>query len=128
MRKLKVPGRIIGGKVKHCSEPSRDTSLPDRVASPAREWSDGTVRPAVSTLQFLTNWLGLWKTCQKNDDVDIDGRDRAGMPVKREATEPDIRQALLLELLNHVGILASGEIFPAGRCWLWETAPTGDKN
>lgn len=98
MRKLKIPGRVIGRKHTYLSDfASPDTSLPDRFAQPEKILPSGKILPEVPLVQRLANLLGLNRY---SDDLDIDGRDKAGMkPIPPD--EATIRKRLFLEIIGH---------------------------
>jgi len=126
MRKLKIPGRVIGHKHILARIISTDTSLPSGLDRDAKQTHIGFM-PPITTLQYLTNYLNLKHKLYDEDEL-ADGRDRAGLPLKNEAPESLIRYTLLQKCLQTVGILANGQMTPLNRCWPWHTAPLRDKN
>lgn len=144
MRKLKVPGRIIGRIV---PSPHHRYFIPDSGTNRAGytyRFKDDTDLP-ISNLDFNGNlidplvlsansirtfWNSPWKDDpnlkmeRDSDDIDVDSRGRDGLPASQRTRldEGYIRKLIVIAHLNHsVGILADGKIFPEGRCWCWQT-------
>lgn len=145
MRRLKIPGRKIGrlipnswhryfiedsgtNRTEYTYRFKDDTDLP--ISNP--DGKGGLVSPIVLSANAIrTFWDSPWKddpqliTRHNNPDgeIDINSRDRMGMPVKSPV--PDewyVRKLTVVAHLEHsVGILSNGRVFPEGRCWCQET-------
>lgn len=150
MRKLKVPGRIIGKEIpasivsRVYFYPESGKMRPGGLSEVNYRFQDDTDLPLVlpdregipqdpiiiMANSIRTIWNSPWRDdpelktrLECGDDVDRDGRDRMGMPVKEpELNEGYIRRVSLIAHISHaVGILADGSMFPDGRCWCWRT-------
>ena len=116
MRRLKVPGRIIGRRC-HFNHnfANPDTGMPLGTAKPAKYTKLFGWLREVTQKEFLINFLGLKKPT--TDDVDIDGRDRAGMiPQPPEVPMQEIQKALLIKLLGNCCVCCSGKCTSLHKC------------
>ncbi|MBA7571393.1 hypothetical protein ES708_13155 [subsurface metagenome] len=129
MRRLKVPGRIIGRRYHlHIAGYLRDggdyslgtEDIPATSKYPA-------VDKWVKTANLLRTFYGSpWENDPKlqtriTEDVDRDGRGRDGLPVR--PPELDLEYLMKLTLIYHltyaVGIRADGSPTHEKRCWPW---------
>ena len=141
MKKLKVPGRIIGKRIpspysryfypiegRHSNIVYRfmdDTELPIVLPDSGGNPQNPIV---VMANAIRTFWNSPWEgdgrlAFHHTDDVDRDGRDRMGFMVKPPIPNRELVKKLTLvaQLYHSIGILANGSVFPAGRCWMWRS-------
>jgi len=146
MRRLKIPGRIIGREIPS-PYPRYFYPITGRGDSIQHRFMDDTYLPIVlpdhegnpqNPIVIMANVLRtLWKSPWANDpqlknsaDVDIEGRGRDGLLVGQHI--PDeyyVRKTMLIYFLTlSVGVLKNGSVFPKGRCWVWGGLTTQCRN
>ncbi len=150
MRKLKVPGRVIGRKIlsphhryfypvsgkgqdiihRYCDDTDLPITLPDMEGNPQNPI---VVMANVIRTFYDSPWredtrlyhpqMTPYSEDADNGDIDRYGRDRAGMLVRPSIPDEDYVRKLAVEyLLGYtVGILANGSVVPKGRCWSYQT-------
>ena len=132
MRKLKIPGRFIGNKAAIAYHYLPDVSLPASVQYLSKQL---LMIEEQRRYQYLKQrWLEVARQDSEEsrkryeelihykqpNDVDRDGRDRSGMPLKpTQLNEAEIRTRLLIEITKPsiVTILSDGSVKPTGRSY-----------